>query len=205
MAGGSGSRMKSEVPKQFLEIEGEPIIIKTIKQFVAADPTTKLIVVIPQKHESYWDRLRVDHSLLATVDKVYGGNSRTESVRAGLAHIPDEGLVAIHDAVRPFVAPAAINASYESAKQHGCGIVAVSLKDSIREMLQDGTSTARDRDRFVLVQTPQTFHVKSIKGAYAQITGEYSDDATVFESAGHPIHLVAGSHANRKITHPEDI
>jgi len=205
VAGGSGTRMKSDVPKQFLNLRGNPIIIRTIRQFIDADESIELVVVLPEKHLSYWQRLKDDYPFINSIKVAIGGASRTESVRSGLKAIPDEGLVAIHDAVRPFVTPEIINDSYKSAAEKGSGVVAVALKDSVREISDQDKSFARDRNDFVLVQTPQAFKVELIKKSYAELEGDYSDDATVFEKTNHDVFLVEGSYSNIKITTPEDI
>jgi len=205
VAGGSGTRMKSDVPKQFLDLHGNPIIIKTILQFLKADKAIKLVVVLPASHLSYWESLSIDYPFISSIKVALGGASRTESVKSGLRSIPDKGLVAIHDAVRPFVTAEIINKSYESAAQNGSGVTAVALKDSIREVLDDNRSIARNRDHFMLVQTPQTFQITQIKKAYLGVDGDFSDDATVYENANNKVFLVEGSYANIKITTPEDL
>ena len=205
VAGGSGKRMKSEVPKQFLDLKGRPVIIRTIQQFMAADESTELVVVLSEQHLSYWNRLKSDYPFIDSIKIATGGASRTESVRAGLEAIPNEGLVAIHDAVRPFVTAKIINTSYQSAAEKGSGVAVVALKDSIREIADQNRSFARNRSDFVLVQTPQTFKVKLIKKSYAQSDGDYSDDAAVFEKTNEHVFLVEGSYANIKITTLEDL
>ena len=197
--------MKSEVPKQFLDLHGEPIIIKTVRQFLSADQSIGLVVVLPKKHLSFWKALEKDYPFISSIKIAIGGPSRTASVKSGLRHIPDEGIVAVHDAVRPFVSPEVINNSYESAVRNGSGVAAVALKDSIRERVDEGKSIARDRDDFVIVQTPQTFQVKLLKESYEEVGGDFSDDATVFERSHHRVFLVEGSYSNIKITTPEDL
>ena len=205
VAGGSGTRMKSDVPKQFLKLRGIPIIIRTIRQFMLTDETISLLVVLPEKHLSFWEDLKAEYPFLSSINVTRGGASRTESVKSGLRLIPSEGVVAIHDAVRPFVSTEIIIRSYQSAMQTGSGIAAVSLKDSIRELMDNGSSVARNRDQFVLVQTPQTFRVDQIKESYENLEGHFSDDATVFEKKYGCVSLVEGSYENIKITTPEDL
>ena len=205
MAGGLGTRMNNEIPKQFLLYEGEPIIIKTLKRFLEAAPNIKIIVVLPQKHLSKWDDLKKHYTFLNNFEVATGGKSRTESVKFGLDKIVNKGLVAIHDAVRPFVTNETILASFQSAELYGSGVAVVKLKDSIRET--DGNiSKAKDRANYVIVQTPQTFNVDEIKLAYEK-AGDHSftDDATVYEVAGYSVNLVEGSYLNIKITTPEDL
>ena len=205
VAGGSGTRMKSVVPKQFLDLNGEPIIIRTVRQFMKADHSIDLVVVLPKDHISHWNALKRDYPFTDSIRVAVGGASRTASVRSGLELIPETGVVAIHDAVRPFVTPEIIIKSYQSAEKNGSGVVAVALKDSIREVTRNSKSVARDRDDFVLVQTPQSFKVELIKKAYAQLEGDFTDDATLFEQTNQEVFLVEGSYANVKITTPEDL
>jgi len=205
VAGGSGTRMKSTVPKQFLKVDGEPIIIKTVRQFIKAEKSIELVVVLPVDHIDYWRQLESEYPFTSSIKITEGGASRTESVRNGLASITEYGLVAIHDAVRPFVPVEVISGTFRSAERNGSGVAAVSLKDSIREVQVDGKSIARNREDFALVQTPQTFQIELIKNAYAQIEGDFSDDATVFEKANNVVFLVEGSYSNIKITTPEDL
>lgn len=198
--------MKSEIPKQFLLLDGEPVLIKTLRKFLEAIPDLLLIVVLPEKHLANWLVLQEDYPFISDIKVAKGGHTRSDSVRAGLNEIVGQGLVAIHDAVRPFVEADTIRECFTSAEKNGSGVAAVPLKDSIREIREDGNSVSRDRDHFVLVQTPQTFLVEKIKEAYEVIgEGSFSDDATVFEKAGNTIYLVEGSYSNIKITTPEDL
>lgn len=205
MAGGVGARMKSDVPKQFLRIDGEPIIVKSIKKFLEYDSGIKVIVVLPETHLNEWEAIKFQYFPDSEIANTTGGITRSASVLSGLALIEDEGLVAIHDAVRPYVSISAIKDSFESAEKNGSGVVAVPLKDSIRE-LENNSSIARDRSNYVLVQTPQTFKINEIKDAYEKAgTGLFTDDASVFEAAGYAVSLVNGSYDNIKITTPEDL
>lgn len=206
MAGGTGARMKSEVPKQFLLIDGEPIIVRTVRQFLEVTESSKIIVVLPENHMTHWHNLLNDFPFLAQVQVAMGGETRTQSVLAGLEKIKGDGLVAIHDAVRPFVTAEIINNSYESAELHGSGVTVVDLKDSIRERVGQKNQT-RDRADFVLVQTPQTFRVGELKNAYAKLKKDelHTDDASVYERAGYEVFLIEGSYSNIKITTPEDL
>lgn len=204
VAGGKGLRMGSEIPKQFLELNGKPIIVHTIQRFLDYDPELELVVVLPASHVELWSNLKNQFFPEANIQTAIGGDTRFESVKSGLKNISD-GLVAIHDAVRPFVTPAIISKSFDAAEMHGSGVVAVPLKDSVREV-QGEISMARNRDDFKLVQTPQTFRVEQIKEAYQQpYSKSFTDDATVFELAGNLVHLVEGSYANIKITTQDDL
>ena len=204
VAGGFGSRMKSDIPKQFLKINGIPILIHTIKKFCSYDKNLDLIVVLPKSHIQQWEAIKRNYLPKTTILEVFGGTTRGASVLAGLMHIK-EGFVAIHDAVRPFVSIKTIADSFESAQKNGSGIAVVPLKDSIRKIKKQ-VSFAKRRSDYVLVQTPQTFEVKKIKEAYKTTEVDlYTDDASIFEAIGNAIHLVDGTYENIKITTPEDI
>ncbi len=205
MAGGVGTRMKSEVPKQFLRIDGEPIIVKSIKKFLTYDHKLTVIVVIPEVHLKEWEAIKFQYLPDTDIQSTSGGITRSASVLSGLTLIHGDGLVAIHDAVRPFVSIDTIKDSFESAGNKGSGVSVVSLKDSIRELENSG-SIARDRSNYVLVQTPQTFKVNEIKDAYEKAgAGLFTDDASVYEAAGYSVSIVDGTYDNIKITTPEDL
>lgn len=204
MAGGIGTRMKSDVPKQFLQIDGEPIIVRSIRKFLNYDKEVSIVVVLPEDHIQQWEAIKFQYFPDLKFRLATGGLTRTASVMSGLALIED-GLVAIHDAVRPFVSVDTIANSFASAMNMGSGVAAVALKDSIRE-LQGDESIARDRSNYVLVQTPQTFKVNELKEAYEKAgVGLFTDDASVFEAAGYTVQLVDGTYDNVKITTPEDL
>ena len=205
MAGGIGTRMKSKVPKQFLRIDGEPIIVKSIKKFLVFDQKLSVIVVLPESYLKEWEAIKFQYFPDTDIKSTSGGITRSASVLSGLALIEGDGLVAIHDAVRPFVTIATIKDSFESAGNKGSGVSVVPLKDSIRE-LENSSSIARDRSNYVLVQTPQTFKVKEIKDAYEKAgAGLFTDDASVYEAAGYIVSLVNGTYDNIKITTQGDL
>lgn len=206
VAGGTGTRMQSEVPKQFLLHDGVPIIIKTIRAFKEADPSIQLIIVLPEEHMGHWETLLPTYPVVSEVSTTFGGATRSASVLAGLSLVHDDGLVAVHDAVRPFVDSETILESFASAEKHGSGVASVALKDSIRELDAEGSSKAMDRASFVLVQTPQTFRVHELKQAYQSVGDQsFTDDASVYEASGRVVHLIEGSYSNIKITTPEDL
>ncbi len=205
VAGGEGTRMQSEIPKQFLEVRGKPVLVHSIEKFLQYDPDISLILILPKDQYERWSVLKNSFLPDKIIEVAAGGETRTASVRAGLSIITNNGFVAIHDAVRPFVSESTIRASFESATKRGSGIAAIPLKDSIRE-LKDSGSITRDRSSYMLVQTPQTFQVKLLQDAYRSISSDsFADDATVFEHAGYDVHLVEGSYSNIKITTPEDL
>ncbi len=206
VAGGVGSRMGAEIPKQFLLIDGVPIIIQTIRKFISYNQEIEIILVLPADHLEKWDELKNEFFPQRSIEVTQGGASRSASVVSGLSLIGDDGLVAIHDAVRPFVSEKIIAQSFQSASSNGSGVAAVAMKDSIRELTSNDSSKARNREDFVLVQTPQTFLASQLKEAYHKAAGNvFTDDATVFENAGFQVHLVGGCYTNIKITTPEDL
>lgn len=205
VAGGSGSRMNSDIPKQFLPINGLPVIMHTINAFYKYDSQLKIIVVLPASELDIWEDLRKTYQFSVPVEIVTGGKTRFQSVKNGLEMVDTDGIVAIHDGVRPLVNQEIIAASYQIAALHGSAIAAVRLKESIRMTDKDETRTV-DRSKFRIIQTPQTFKVNIIKQAYDLLElDDYTDDASVVEKAGFKISLFEGSYRNIKITTPEDL
>lgn len=197
--------MGADVPKQFLLLDGVPILIHTINRFIDSYPDIQLILVLPKDHTKKWEEIHEQYLPQVEVQVAIGGDTRTASVRSGLSYV-EGGLVAIHDAVRPFTSEKTIEDAFHSAQERGSGVAAVALKDSIRERSENGSSIARNRDRFVLVQTPQVFDTLKLKAAYQKLGDQsFTDDATLFEAAGHEVHLVSGTYDNIKITTPEDL
>ncbi|MEQ9232353.1 MAG: 2-C-methyl-D-erythritol 4-phosphate cytidylyltransferase [Cyclobacteriaceae bacterium] len=205
VAGGKGLRMGSPTPKQFLEIDSKPIIARSVERFFEYEKALNIIVVIPQDQVQAWQGIAKKFFPKETITLAIGGATRFESVKSGLDKILSDGLVAIHDAVRPYVSAETISQSFLSAEKHGSGVASVELKDSIREISDQG-STARNRADYRLVQTPQTFRVSEIKAAFESAQGtNFLDDASVYEAAGHSVKLIAGSYENIKITTPDDL
>lgn len=203
VAGGSGSRMNTDLPKQFLKIDGIPVIIRTIMKF--EDLVDNIVVVIPESYISLWEELKIHYFPALTIKSAIGGETRTHSVINGLSEIKsNEGLVAIHDAARPFVSKESIKKTFEKASETGSGVLAVPLKDSLRKV-EKGYSENRDRASYYLMQTPQTFSLRLLKKAYSEAIDVYTDDASAFEAAGNSVTLVDGTYQNIKITTPEDI
>ncbi|MEN7547456.1 2-C-methyl-D-erythritol 4-phosphate cytidylyltransferase [Rapidithrix thailandica] len=206
VAGGSGNRMQSEVPKQFLPLADYPIVMHTLSKFKQALPQIELILVLPEGQFSYWQQLVKQHHFTLPHQLVAGGASRFQSVSQGLGLIKEPGVVAIHDGVRPLVSKKVIRHSFEQAQLHGNAITSVPLKDSIRQISAHGTSQAVDRSLFRLIQTPQTFTTELILSAYQTAERDFfTDDASVAEYAGATIHLMEGEYTNIKITTPEDL
>lgn len=207
VAGGRGTRMGAPISKQYLPIAGLPILMHTLSVFHQVDSAIELILVIPKDDFAYWTELcqkfqfRIPHQLVA------GGNSRFQSVKNGISAISfEEGLVAIHDGVRPFVNESVIQESFDKAAETGSAVAVIALKDSIRKLTDDGKNFYQDRQYFRLVQTPQTFDLKRIRKAF-QVTElpQFTDDATVYEHQGWEVTLISGNPDNIKITTPEDM
>lgn len=209
VAGGSGSRMGVALPKQFLSVAGKPILVHTLERFLAYSADLQVILCLPADQLAYWQELKQAYPLTFThpIIETPGGASRFQSVRNGLQRIEDnEGLVAVHDGVRPFVPVEVIAESFRTAAQQGTAVVSVPAKDSIRLVHSETENQALDRSQLRLVQTPQTFQVALLKKAFEQSESPlFTDDASVAEAAGFPIFLVEGSYENIKITTPEDL
>ena len=207
VAGGSGTRMAADRPKQFLLLHGEPVLLHTLRRF--AEPAlgiSDIIVVLPANQLNTWQQLcgqfhvDIPHRLVA------GGATRWASVKAGLAALsePREGLVAVHDGVRPLVTRLVVERTYAAAATHAAAAAAVMPKDSVRLVSQHG-SAAQNRSRLRLMQTPQTFEIDLLRRAYAMPElPSFTDDATVVDDLCR-VQLVEGDYRNLKITTPEDL
>ncbi|MCF2486524.1 2-C-methyl-D-erythritol 4-phosphate cytidylyltransferase [Dyadobacter sp. CY347] len=207
VAGGSGNRMKSDIPKQFLKINGLPILMHTINAFRNYSDALKIILILPDDQMVFWKQLCAEHSFNTTYTLIAGGDSRFASVKNGLNSIQDQdGLVAVHDGVRPVISKEIIAASFVKAAEQGSAVTSVSLKDSIRKLEESGKNLALDRSAFQLIQTPQTFRLAWMQNAFAaDYNDRFTDCASVLEAAGYPIHLIPGAYENIKITTPEDL
>lgn len=205
VAGGSGTRMGSNMPKQFLTLSGKPLLCYTISAFLDAFNETRIILVLPEPYLKLAEMVLEGISRPRQVMVVTGGKTRFESVKNGLAHIPDECVVFVHDGVRCLTSPALIRRCYESAVSLGNAVPAVPVVDSIRIKTANG-SESLDRTKIMIVQTPQTFIGKNIKKAYDREYNDiFTDDASVVESMGETIHLVEGEITNIKITRQTDL
>ncbi|MFI5162455.1 MAG: 2-C-methyl-D-erythritol 4-phosphate cytidylyltransferase [Sphingobacteriales bacterium] len=206
VAGGSGTRMRSAVPKQFLLLNGIPMLMHTINAFHFSNTQPKVIVVLHPDSHTYWNELCAEHNFTIAHELINGGETRFHSVKNGINAIePDDAIIAIHDAVRPLVAKEIIDESYDCAEKYGNAIVAIKSRDSVRQ-IKDNRSQSLNRDEIYLIQTPQTFQAEQLKKAYLQPYQEsFTDDASVVEQTGVNINLIAGSYQNMKITFPEDI
>ena len=207
VAGGSGSRMQSVVPKQFLLLAGMPVLMHTLKAFKQSSFSPILILVLPADYHDYWKQLCADHRFDLPHQLVSGGETRFHSVKNGLDLIHEEtgAVVAVHDAVRPLTDIEIIDNAYAYAAQNGNAVVAVKSRDSVRQV-KDNQSISLLRDEIYLVQTPQTFQIDLLKKAYLQpFNPAFTDDASVVEKTGVGIKITEGNYRNIKITFPEDI
>ncbi len=206
VAGGKGLRMGSELPKQFLLLRGKPLLMHTLAAFKQADADTALLLVLPSSHRTYWQSLCETYEFDLPIQLIDGGETRFHSVKNGLEAVPEGALVAIHDGVRPLVSTALIDRAFAQAAEQGGVIPTIALVDSIRCITAEGGSKAVDRSAYLAVQTPQCFQSTLLKGCYNQpYQDTFTDDASVYEAAGHTICCVAGERENIKITTPMDL
>ena len=205
VAGGAGLRMQADVPKQFLEMCGKPVLIHSIMAFANACDGIRIIVVLPSAQIENWQKLCGRYGFSLPHDIAEGGDTRFQSVKNGLSLLSGEGLVAIHDGVRPLASRQTITDCFREAAVYGCAVPALPVTDSVRE-LSGATSRMLDRSALRLIQTPQVFDVTLLKKAYKQeYSLSFTDDASVFEKAGHAIHLTEGNVENIKITTRSDL
>jgi 2-C-methyl-D-erythritol 4-phosphate cytidylyltransferase len=207
VAGGKGLRMGSDIPKQFLPIGGKPVLMRTLERFREYSPTLQIILVLPQAQQEYWNQLCKDYDFKVEYVLADGGETRFHSVQNGLAKIPDdaEGVVGIHDGVRPFPSIDVIRNCYETARTAKAVIPVISVVETVRH-LQGDTSVTVPRSDYRLVQTPQTFDIQLLKAANKQPYNDgFTDDASVVEAFGFNITLVEGNRENIKITTPYDL
>jgi len=205
VAGGSGKRMGAEIPKQYLELAGRPVLMHTLERFKSFDDSIEIITVLPENQLLFWAELQKKYSFNIPHTLVKGGKARFFSVRNGLKFVNDQSLVAIHDGVRPFVSLDTIKRCFEAAEKLGNATPVISPCDTLRMVTDTGNSPI-NRLHVKQVQTPQVFSASLIKKAYLQdYLPEFTDDATVLEKTGIKINLVDGNRENIKITNPEDL
>jgi len=205
VAGGRGVRMGADVPKQFLVLAGKPILMHTLEAFDRAILDLQLIVVLPSDQIEIWKSLTREYSFDIAHKITEGGETRFGSVKNGLQLVAEDGLVAIHDGVRPLVSKEIINRSFEEAFVFGNAVTSVKLKESIRELSKESNKSV-DRNFYRSIQTPQTFKSTLIKSAFTNAKhSDFTDDAGVLESNGVKIHLIEGDYKNIKITTKEDL
>ncbi|MCC7302597.1 MAG: 2-C-methyl-D-erythritol 4-phosphate cytidylyltransferase [Bacteroidia bacterium] len=205
VAGGLGNRMNNPVPKQFLKLNGRPVIMHTITRFHECELKPEIIVVLHKDHHVVWKQLCEEFHFEIPHRLTSGGDTRFLSVRSGLRQTEGEGIVAIHDAARPLVHSKTILHAYKAAEMYGNAVPAIPLSDSIRKV-DPSASVAVDRTKYCVVQTPQVFHSELLRRAYArEFKITFTDDASVVESLGETIHLIDGTPDNIKITTPMDL
>ncbi len=205
VAGGTGSRMQSETPKQFLELLGKPVIIWTIEKFRTFDPKIKIILVLPESHLIIWHSITQKFPATSDVIITTGGATRYHSVMKGLEHVEPGEVVGVHDAVRPLVSVETLRRCYGDAERNGSAIPVIEAEDSLRTV-NGVDSTILDRDIVKRVQTPQVFQAHKLLTAYENcLEQNHTDDASVFESYFGQLHLVEGNTENIKITFPSDM
>jgi len=205
VAGGSGSRMNSDIPKQFIVMCGKPVLMYTLERFRDFDRNMELILVLPKNQIEYWEELCIKYQFDIKCKVAHGGSTRFESVKNGLAIIDGECLVGVHDGVRPFVSNETLNNCFFVAQIHGSAIPVTDSIESIR-LLTDVGSQSVDRQKYKMVQTPQVFHFSKLIESYSQPYEEsFTDDASVYEKAGYKVSLAQGNRENIKITTPMDL
>ena len=208
VAGGKGLRMGGDVPKQFLLFGGKPVLMHTIERFHAFDAQLQIILVLPPDQQGYWHELCLAHHFKLPYLLADGGATRFESVRNGLALIPNDaqGMVAVHDGVRPMVSVKVIERCFAMACKTQAVIPVTPVVETLRQIMPDGASQTVNRDAYRLVQTPQTFDLQLLKQAYQQpYSTAFTDDASVVEALGMQITMVEGNIENIKITTPFDL
>jgi 2-C-methyl-D-erythritol 4-phosphate cytidylyltransferase len=205
VAGGTGQRMGSVVPKQFLEIENKTILLHTIDQFVAAFSDVELVIVLPATYIEEGKILLQNSNITNKVTFISGGDTRFQSVKNGLTQVNESAIVFVHDAVRCLLTPALIQRCYQQAVEKGSAIPAVSSTDTVR-LLEGGSHHVIDRENVMQIQTPQTFQSEILlKGFEQNYQPSFTDEANVVEASGTPVYLVDGEFENIKITRPLDL
>lgn len=205
VAGGNGSRMGTELPKQFLLIGGIPVLMHTLRNFYDYDPSLELIVVLPEAEMVNWNELCHQYQFQIPHQVIAGGDTRFQSVKNGLSVAPECDLIAIHDGVRPLVSHETLVRCVNCAAEHGAAIPILPANESLRKGTMDASAPV-DRSSHFIVQTPQVFKASILIDSYNQSwIPEFTDDASVVEHSGIPVRLVMGNRENIKITFPEDL
>lgn len=203
VAGGSGKRMKSDIPKQFLLLAGKPILMHTIEQFSSF--SSDIFVVLPENDISIWEDLVNKYQFKTVVNIIKGGKERFFSVQNAIKECANDGIILIHDGVRPLVSKQTIENVISKSIENAGAIPVIDIHESMR-LIARQESMPVDRNKYKLVQTPQGFNSELIKESYHQeFDIKFTDDASVFEAAGYSISLVDGNKENIKITTPEDL
>ena len=218
VAGGKGLRMGSDIPKQFLPIGGKPVLMRTLERFREYSAELQIILVLPEAQQAYWRELCKQYNFPLPLEGAEGGfyqlanggQTRFHSVQNGLAKVPDDaqGVVGVHDGVRPFPSIEVIKNCYETARTKKAVIPVIPVVETVRQLISNGQKNSKTvpRDQYRLVQTPQTFDIQLLKAANRQPYNDgFTDDASVVESYGYEITLVEGNRENIKITTPYDL
>jgi 2-C-methyl-D-erythritol 4-phosphate cytidylyltransferase len=206
VAGGSGKRIKGDIPKQFIEVNGKPLIIYTIEKFFAYNPVIQMCIVVHKDYLQHMNDLIKKYFADKTIVTTIGGDTRFHSVKKGLELIGSSGeVIGIHDAARPMVSVDTIKRCYETAAQKGNAIPVVNMNESLR-VIENNSNKAVNRSNYKVVQTPQCFNAALIKKAFEQeYSNLFTDDASVLEKIGEKIFLTDGNTENIKITHDTDL
>lgn len=206
VAGGSGLRVGADIPKQFLILGNKPMLMHTIEKFYAFDSEMLIVVVLHADYFNYWKELCEKYQFKIPCELVKGGDTRFQSVKNGLSCVPAHTIVGVHDAARPFVSTKLIAQCYRLSRDLECGIIPViDEKNSLRQIV-GSSHQPLDRTHVKIVQTPQVFPAQIIKEAYTgDFQDQFTDDATVVETNGHQINLIAGEDVNIKITTTTDL
>jgi 2-C-methyl-D-erythritol 4-phosphate cytidylyltransferase len=205
VAGGKGLRMGGDIPKQFLPVCGKPVLMRTLEAFHAYDSAIHIILVLPVSQQTYWRELCQEYGFQLLHDIADGGETRFHSVMNGLALVKDDGVVGVHDGVRPFVSQEVIARCYEEALVKKAVIPVIGVVETVRHLTDDGSETV-PRNQYKLVQTPQVFDAALLRRAYQQdYTDMFTDDASVVEALGEKVCLVEGNRENIKLTTPFDL
>lgn len=206
LAGGHGERMAADVPKQFLNLAGKPILRHTVERFLEIEGGVEIIVVLPTEYKEYWKEYCRREGFLPRYILPSGGITRFHSVQNALQYVPEGALVAVHDGVRPLVTAEFLERLYEEAEEHKAVIPALHPVETVRQQGRGESSFLLDRNEILLVQTPQVFHSELLKKGYSQpYLPSFTDDASVVEAAGGKVKIVEGLRSNIKITTPADL
>lgn len=205
VAGGTGARMGTQLPKQFLLLEGKPVLWYTVQRFLESFTDLEIVLVLPETHWELGSQLLEAYFPGKAIRMVVGGSTRFESVRNGLQTIEPGGIVFVHDGVRCLLSVLLIQRCYQHALEYGSAIPAVVATDSIR-VVSGSENQVADRNQIRLIQTPQTFRTDLLLEAFSKAThNQYTDEATVVEAMGIPVYLLDGEYENIKITRPTDL
>jgi 2-C-methyl-D-erythritol 4-phosphate cytidylyltransferase len=208
-AAGAGRRMKSDRPKQLLTLDNTPILIYTIRKFDACRVVDKILVAAPQESVEEVRKLVASAGFSKPVTVVQGGARRQDSVAIAMQHIgPETTVVAVHDAVRPFVKVEEIEATVHEAQKSGAAVLAIPIVDTVKQIRKDVIDSTLTREHLVLAQTPQVFRIELLREAFERARkDDYygTDESSLVERLGHPVAVIRGSERNIKITRPGDL